>query len=329
MTNIVYNSIFQKEFQGLIDLKRALGFEYIVEAAAFKRIDIFFIQNDVTEKKITKKICDDWCRKRTYESVNNQSHRISTMRVFCSYLNDIGINAYVPPKGITKKRSKYEAHIYTDDELRRFFAEVDKSQSIPKECPYRGLTMPIFFRILYTSGMRVSELRLLKVGDINFEENYFIIHNAKNHKERIVPVHPRLIEKCRTILNEIHTDSSAEEYFFMIRPGQAMTLTNVYHNFRRYLEHAGISHTGRGHGPRVHDFRHTYCVNLLRKWVDEEKNLMTYLPYMRTMLGHEGFEETAYYLKLTTERFPYIKNQIKKSFPDIIKEVLFDEHEFY
>jgi integrase/recombinase XerD len=50
---------------------------------------------------------------------------------------------------------------------------------------------------------------------------------------------------------------------------------------------------------------------------------------MRTMLGHEGFEETAYYLKLTTERFPYIKNKLKKSFPDLIKEVVFNEYEFY
>ena len=38
-----------------------------------------------------------------------------------------------------------------------------------------------------------------------------------------------------------------------------------------YLEQADISHTGKG--PRVHDFRHAYCVNLLRKWVDEGKIL--------------------------------------------------------
>lgn len=50
---------------------------------------------------------------------------------------------------------------------------------------------------------------------------------------------------------------------------------------------------------------------------------------MRTMLGHEGFEETAYYLKLTAERFPYIKECLKSSFPDLIKEAVIDEHEFY
>lgn len=121
------------------------------------------------------------------------------MRVFCRYLNDIGLHAYVPAKGITKHPPKYDAHIYTDDELKRFFAEVDKSQSLPAECPYRGQVMPIFFRILYTSGLRVSELRLLKVEDFDFEKGCLHIHDAKNHKARIVPVHHSLVEKSKKL----------------------------------------------------------------------------------------------------------------------------------
>ena len=249
------------------------------------------------------------------------------MRVFCKYLNDVGIPAYIPPKGITQKRIRYDAHIYTDEELKRFFDEVDKSQSVPDSCPYRGDVMPVFFRILYTSGMRVSELRLTRIRDINLTEGYIAVHEAKNHKERLIPIHPSLILKCIELKEKIHVDSSEDEYFFIVKPGQPMSLGNVYKNFRRYLEKAGISHTGRG--PRVHDFRHTYCVNLLRKWTDEGKDLIAYLPYMRTMLGHEGFEETAYYLKLTAERFPYIKEQMRDSFPDLIKEAVINEHEFY
>lgn len=220
--------------------------------------------------------------------------------------------------------------MHTSTQMRNssvFFDEVDKSQSVPNSCPYRGDVMPIFFRILYTSGMRVSELRLTRIHDINLVEGYITVHGAKNHKERLIPIHPSLTLKCKELKEKIHTDSSEDEYFFMMKHGQPMTLVNVYRNFRRYLENAGISHTGRG--PRVHDFRHTYCVNLLRKWTNEGKDLIAYLPYMRTMLGHEGFEETAYYLKLTAERFPYIKEQMKASFPDLIKEAFINEHAFY
>lgn len=177
--------------------------------------------------------------------------------------------------------------------------------------------MPVFFRILYTSDMRVSELRLIKLKDKNPVKGCITVREAKNHKERVIPIHPLLTSRCIELREKLHAGSSGEEYFFMLRPGQAMPLVNVYRNFRRYLEKTGISHTGNG--PRVHDFRHTYCVNLLRKWTDEGKGLMAYLPYMRVMLGHEGFEETTYYLKLTAERFPYIKERLKASFTVLIK----------
>lgn len=327
MNKPVYSSIFKAEFQELVEIKRSLGFAYNTESTAFLRIDTFLNNNNLAEKVVTKELCNKWCQKRSYETENNRSHRISSMRVFCRYLNDIGIPAYIPPKGITKKSAKYDAHIYTDDELKRFFSVVDKSKSVALACPYRELVMPVFFRILYTSGMRVSELRLAKIKDINLDKGYITIRNAKNHKERIVPIYPDFVIKCINLKESIHLNSSEDEYFFMIRPGEPMSLVNVYKNFRRFLDKAEILHTG--HGPRVHDFRHTYCVNLLRKWSKEGKDLMAYMPYMRTILGHEGFEETAYYLKLTSEMYPFIRESLKSSFPDLIKEAIFEEHEFY
>lgn len=50
---------------------------------------------------------------------------------------------------------------------------------------------------------------------------------------------------------------------------------------------------------------------------------------MRTMLGHESFEETDYYLKLTSAAFPFVREHLETAFPDIIQEVAFHEHEFY
>lgn len=327
MNGQTYSSIFKTEFHDLVEIKKALGFKYDTQALAFRRIDAFFNENCLSEKEVPKELCDKWARKRSYESAANWSRRISTMRVFCRYLTDIGIPAYVPPKGIVRKHPRYDAHIYTDGELKRFFAAVDQSRSVPSECPYRGQVMPVFFRILYTSGMRVPELRLARIRDVDLEQGHIIVKDAKNHKDRIVPIHPALAARCKVLKESIHTDSSEDEYFFMMRPGRAMPLVNVYRNFRRYLDKAGISHTG--HGPRIHDFRWTYCVNLLRRWVDEGKDLMAYMPYMKTMLGHESFEETAYYLKLTVEMYPSIRDSLQSSFPGLIKEAPYEECEFY
>ena len=66
MNKEIYNSVFQKEIQDFIDLKRALGFSYSSEAASLRRIDIFLSENNLSEKCITKELCDLWCRKRTH-----------------------------------------------------------------------------------------------------------------------------------------------------------------------------------------------------------------------------------------------------------------------
>ena len=327
MSNTVFESVFQAEFENLVKLKRSLGFRYVTEERAFKRIDSFFCSIDLSEKVLTKSICNQWCQKRSYESPANHASRVSIFRVFCKYLSSIGISAYIPPNGLTKHPPKYDAHIYSDDELKRFFTAVDKSKSVEKLCPYRSLVMPVFFRILYTSGMRVSELRLVRMKDVNLDEGYILVRNGKNQRDRMVPIHPDLLEQSRTLKKTIHSGSSENEFFFMILPGKEMTLGNIYRNFRRYLEKAGIPHTGKG--PRIHDFRHTYCVNLIKKWTLENKDLYAYLPYMRTMLGHESFEETAYYLKLTASVFPLIREKLDTKYPCMIDEVSFYEKEYY
>ena len=81
---------------------------------------------------------------------------------------------------------------------------------------------------------------------------------------------------------------------------------------------AGISHHGRGHGPRVHDFRHTYAVHCLKKWGEQAKDLAAYLPVLKTYLGHDSFAETAYYLRLTADVFPELTLKLETCYPDII-----------
>lgn len=312
MHDPAFQSVFKDEFRNLVMLKRSLGFKYETDATAFGRIDSFLSENGLAEKHLSRELCDACCRKRSHESAANHTNRISSLRVFCRYISSLGIPACIPPRGLVRHPPKYDAHIYTEDELHRFFAVVDASQSVPSECPYRALVMPVFFRILYTSGMRVSELRLARLQDVNLEDGSIRVWNGKNHKDRLVPIHLELIGRCASLKEEIHTESTDDEFFFMVHPGREMTLQNLYHNFRRYLEKAGIPHTGRG--PRIHDCQHTYCVNLLLKWTQEGKDLLAYLPYMRTMLDHESFEETAYYIKLTASAFQDIRKSLTHRF---------------
>ena len=109
------------------------------------------------------------------------------------------------------------------------------------------------------------------------------------------------------------------EWFFPgATPGVPLTLNNVNHNFRRFLWQARIPHGGRGHGPRVHDLRHTAAVNNLRAWFARGENVDALLPVLQTYLGHSSIGDTAYYLRLTAESYPDITARVQQTLGDIV-----------
>lgn len=113
----------------------------------------------------------------------------------------------------------------------------------------------------------------------------------------------------------VHPFPNPGKYFFPSYEEKPMTLGNVYKNFRRFLWKAGISHTGDG--PRVHDFRHAYCIYRLKEWARQDRDLMVLIPMMRTYLGHQTFNETAYYLRWTADVF---RMKLEKCYEDIIPQ---------
>ena len=100
-----------------------------------------------------------------------------------------------------------------------------------------------------------------------------------------------------------------------------LTLGNVNCNFRRFLWQARIPHGGRGHGPRVHDLRHTMAVNNLRSWFEQGENVDALLPVLQAYLGHSSIGDTAYYLHLTAESYPDITARVQQAFGDIVPAV--------
>ena len=118
------------------------------------------------------------------------------------------------------------------------------------------------------------------------------------------------------------------DWFFPgARPGEPLTLGNVYHNFRRFLWQAGISHGGPGHGPRVHDLRTTFAVNNLRSWFAAGRDVGALLPVLQAYLGHSSIADTAYYLHLTAESYPDITARVQQVIGDVVPPVTAGPHD--
>jgi integrase len=317
MTEFVYSSPFKEFIQGMILQKRSLGYKYDSSTRVLYKFDQFCLAYGCTEAVLSKELVQIWAQKHPNEAHATLQNRVGIIRQLAMYMIRIGVHAYVFPKNALPKVPEYIPYIFSNEELVAFFKQVDACH-YHAEVPYRHWIMPLLFRILYGCGLRVSEALHLKIRDVNLDAGVLTILDGKFNKDRLVPLSKELLDRCNAYVKQVHLFSDPNDYFFPSPNGQAVTLGNVYKNFRKFLWKARISHGGWGKGPRVHDLRHTFTCHCLRRWVLEGKDLTAYLPVLKTYLGHHSLSDTSQYLRLTAELYPNITAKVEHAFGHVI-----------
>lgn len=306
---------------GLVAEKRGVGYDYAATAADLQQLDRFCRATGHQTLTLPRDLVAAFIAKRPHETETNRHHRQTLVRLVGEYLQRHGVPAYVLPRGGQGPTpAPYVPHIFTRAELRAFFQAVDTLSREPA-APHRHQVYPVLFRLLYGSGLRVSEAVGLRGQDVDTTAGWVHIRAGKFGKERRVPLHPALTARCQgyvaTVLGTIPPDAS----FLPAPHGGPYTPGTVYTAFRQLLWTAGISHGGRGHGPRLHDLRHTFAVHCLRRWVEDGTDLSVALPYLSAYLGHTGLRGTQDYLRLTAELYPTLATQLTRQFGGCIPEV--------
>jgi len=305
----------------LVAEKRLVGYKYVAEEQVLARFSAFCCARFPGLDAPSEAAVEAWvaaARQRGVKPATLQS-LVAPLRELARWLARRGVPAYVLPAGVLERPTRYVPHIYTDAELAGLFAQTDRCHYC-SAVPFRHLVMPVLFRTIYACGLRASEARLLRFADVDVEAGVLQLRDAKGGKDRQVPVS----EPLRQRLADYHAKivgRSGGEWFFPASPGAALTLGNLYHNFRRFLWQAGISHGGPGHGPRVHDLRHTMAVNNLRSWFARGDDVGALLPVLQAYMGHASADDTAYYLRLTTEAYPHITAQLRRVVGDVVPAV--------
>jgi integrase/recombinase XerD len=143
--------------------------------------------------------------------------------------------------------------------------------------------------LLYSSGLRVSELVTLKVGDLNFEAG-FIRVVGKGSKERVVPVSRRAMGKVRGYIDEFRPallGKGYSEYLFLTGRGGPMTRQRFWQAIKAFGKEVGIELS-------PHAMRHSFATHLLEGGAD--------LRSLQKMLGHADISTTQIYTKVTVDR---------------------------
>jgi integrase len=313
---------FKPCIEGLIEQKKSIGYPYDSSAQILKAFSVFCMNNYPNETILTKEIAMHWAERRQDENVNGLVRRITPVRQLAKYMNGIGIDAYIIPQGIPGKQTRYVPHIFTDQELWAFFAEIDQCAVSPYS-PARHLVIPVFFRVLYCCGLRLSEARLLKVEDVDLETGKLTIRQSKGNKDRNVMLSEEVLNLCRIYHAKVSRIFPDRVGFF---PNQCREFYNdnvVDRWFHLFWDKTGITNIS-GNPPRVRDFRHTFAVKRLNLWVQEGKDLNAYLPYLSMYLGHAHLTETDYYLHFVPEFFPLFKEKTREKCAHLIPEVKYE-----
>ncbi len=147
----------------------------------------------------------------------------------------------------------------------------------------------VMFELLYSSGLRVSELISLKLEDINFEAGFLRIL-GKGSKERIVPVNIRAVESIKKYVSLQRAEilkKRSSPYLFVTRRGAPMSRQRFWQTIKK---------TGRRIGIELspHTMRHSFATHLLEGGAD--------LRSLQKMLGHSDISTTQIYTKVTTDR---------------------------
>lgn len=217
-------------------------------------------------------------------------------------------DTYILPHIIRHHGKTFVPYVFERDEISALFTVADTYKLTCHNKPTINMENCIrcMLKVLYCTGMRVSEVCYIKVSEVDLEKKLININHAKNDNHRIVTISESLSKDIQRYLDETSKHHSTGRYFFdsgsVFKEGQVSSKC-VYAYFRRYLKLAGIEHKGTGFGPRLHDLRVTFAVHSLKKLTETAADVNACLTYLSAYMGHQSLKETQDYLWLSSDLF--------------------------
>lgn len=221
---------------------------------------------------------------------------LSGVRAYYTYLLTDGYIESDPTELLeSPKRPEHLPTVLTLDEVDAIEQAVDLSQP-------EGQRDRTIIEVLYSCGLRVSELCGLLLSDLFLDEG-FIRVTGKGSKQRLVPISARAVTELHLWLEErsgIEAKPGEEDYVFIShRRRSHLSRITVFHNLRLYAERAGITKT-----ISPHTLRHTFATHLLEGGAN--------LRAIQAMLGHESIGTTQLYTHLDRS---FLREQVLEHLP--------------
>jgi integrase len=271
---------------------------------------------------LTQTMIDGWCAKRATEGSNSNRCRIQVIATCIKYLRVRGLCNLTGPAMPRKKASSYIPHAFTDEELEEFFDACDNiTVPVPnKVSRLKKIEVPIFFRLLYSSGIRTTEARLLRVNNVNLEDGILDIRESKGCHQHYVVLHDTMSDLMRRYDAAIRKIIPIRVYFFPSHIDGPHSRTWVSDNFKLLWD----KRSGRA---IPYELRHHYATCNLNSWIGCGLEFNARFLYLSRSMGHCILECTRYYYTLVPCLADIMLNFTNDSFNEIIPEVNYEDEQ--
>lgn len=166
--------------------------------------------------------------------------------------------------------------------------EIDRMIGMIDQGTTKGLRDRAILELLYSCGLRVTELCDLRLGDLFFGEGYIRII-GKGDKQRLVPISNIARDRIQLYLESCHDKRNKEETLFLNNRGKRLTRVMIFTIIKQAALRAGID---KSISP--HTFRHSFATHLLQGGAN--------IRQVQELLGHENILTTEIYTHLDSKQ---------------------------
>ena len=230
--------------------------------------------------------------KRGYSS-RSTARSLSSLRAFYSFLVKTSIVRNNPTSKIDSPKLGHSLPKVLSEK------DIDKLIHSPDTKEPLGLRDRAMLELLYSSGLRVSELIKLEIINLNLRQGVVRIM-GKGEKERLVPIGEEAMEWINKYLNSSREvllgKESKDQHLFVTKRGKGMTRQAFWYRIKKYALRSGID---KSLSP--HTLRHAFATHLLNHGAD--------LRTVQLLLGHTSLSTTQIYTEVAKERMKSLHSQ--------------------
>ena len=211
-------------------------------------------------------------------------------------------------------------HAFTESELCNFFFSL--SHLTIKDSPESEITklsLPIYFLLLLSSGLRTFEARLLDTKDVDLKNGIINVRHTKGYVEHRVALHPSMLKMLMEYDKAIERLVPKRKCFFPTSTDEHHSVKWVDYNFQKCWYEFNKEHAV------AYDFRHRYATENINGLPADSALFNKHIAYLSRSMGHASFKMTMYYYYFTPKMAEHIKAAKAETFNDI----LLDRSNFY